>query len=97
MKVTIDLDRDMVIVPDNFFKKIGEDNERLKKFGAQPQKGIDRIKRSFEVAMSDTDTRLVTKANAKGTKVTKLPIDEKIIQVESSRDREAEAAEENDK
>lgn len=47
MKVTLDLDRDIVIIPDNFFKKISEDNERLKKYGAKPQKGIDRIKRSF--------------------------------------------------
>ena len=26
MRVTIDLDRDIIIIPDNFFKKIGEEN-----------------------------------------------------------------------
>ena len=30
MRVTIDLERDIIIIPDNFFKKIKEDNERLK-------------------------------------------------------------------
>lgn len=65
MKVTIDLDRDIIIIPDNFFKKISEDNERLQKYGAQPQKGLDRINRSFAVAMADTDTRLLTRSNAK--------------------------------
>lgn len=90
MKVTIDLDRDIVIIPDNFFKKISEDNERLKKYGAQPQKGIDRIKRSFAVAMADTDNRLLTRNNAKDSTVTKLPISEKIVTIESTRDRDAE-------
>lgn len=90
MKVTIDLDRDIVIIPDNFFKKISEDNERLKKYGAQPQKGIDRIKRSFAVAMADTDNRLLTRNNAKDSTVTKLPIGEKIVTIESTRDRDAE-------
>ncbi len=90
MRVTIDLDRDIIIIPDNFFKKISEDNERLKKFGATPQKGIDRIKRSFEAAMADTDNRLLTRNNAKDSTVTKLPINQKVVQVESTIDREAE-------
>lgn len=90
MKVTIDLDRDIVIIPDNFFKKISEDNERLKKYGAQPQKGIDRIKRSFAVAMADTDNRLLTRNNAKDSTVTKLPIGEEVVTIESTRDRDAE-------
>ncbi len=88
MKVTIDLDRDIIVIPDNFFKKISEDNERLKKYGAQPQKGIDRIKRSFDVAMADTDNRLLTRNNAKDATVTKLPITEKIVAVASQINRE---------
>ena len=88
MKVTIDLDRDIIIIPDNFFQKISEDNERLKKYGAQPQKGIDRIKRSFAVAMADTDNRLLTRSNAKESKATKLPINQEIITIESQIDRE---------
>ena len=40
--------------------------------------------------MADTDNRLLTRNNAKDSVVTKLPIDEKIVTVESTRDRDAE-------
>ena len=30
MRVTIDLDRDIIIIPDNFFKKIAEENRSCK-------------------------------------------------------------------
>ena len=43
MRVTIDLEREIVIIPDNFFKKIAEDNARLERFGATPISGVDRI------------------------------------------------------
>ena len=65
MRVTIDLDRDIIIISDNFFKKISEENEKLEKFGVQPVKAIERIKRSFDEAMKDTDNRLLTQTNAK--------------------------------
>ena len=65
MRVTIDLDRDIIIIPDNFFKKIAEENEKLTKYGAEPVKALDRIKRSYEIAMADTDNRLLTQSNAK--------------------------------
>lgn len=42
MRVTIDLERDIIIIPDNFFKKIKEDNERLKRYGATPVSGLER-------------------------------------------------------
>lgn len=78
MRVTIDLDRDIVIIPDNFFKKIAEENEKLEKYGAKPVKAIERIKRSFKVAMSDTDNRLLTQTNAKKSRATKKPITETV-------------------
>lgn len=65
MRVTIDLDREIIIIPDNFFRKIAEDNERLEKYGAKPVKPIERIKRAFETAMADTDKRLLTQSNAR--------------------------------
>lgn len=65
MRVTIDLDREIIIIPDNFFKKIADDNERLEKYGAKPVKPLDRIKRAFETAMADTDKRLLTQSNAR--------------------------------
>ena len=52
MRVTIDLDRDIIIIPDNFFKKIAEENEKLERYGAKPVKALDRIKRSYEAAMA---------------------------------------------
>ena len=67
MRVTIDLDRDIIIVPDNFFKRIADENEKLEKYGAKPVKPIDRIKNSFAIAMDDTDRRLLTQTNAKTT------------------------------
>ena len=67
MRVTIDLDRDIIIIPDNFFKKIAEENEKLEKYGANPVKALDRIRHSYETAMADTDNRLLTQSNAKTT------------------------------
>ena len=67
IRVTIDLDRDIIIIPDNFFKKIAEENEKLERYGAKPVKALDRIKRSYEAAMADTDNRLLTQTNAKTT------------------------------
>lgn len=56
MRVTLDLEKDIIIIPDNFSEKIAQDNERLVKYGAKPVKGIDRIKHSFKAAMADTIT-----------------------------------------
>lgn len=67
MRVTIDLDRDIIIVPDNFFKRIADENEKLEKYGATPVPPIKRIKNSFNIAMEDTDRRLLTQTNAKTT------------------------------
>lgn len=65
MRVTIDLDRDIIIIPDNFFKKIGEENEKLEKYGATVVDPLVRIWHSFFTAMDDTNNRLLTQTNAK--------------------------------
>ena len=75
MRVTIDLDRDIIIIPDNFFDKTAKENEKLTKFGGKPVKGIDRIKHSFNVAMADTDARLLTTTNARKTNATQQAVD----------------------
>ncbi len=88
MRVTIDLERDIIIIPDNFFKKIKEDNTRLEKFGAKPISGLDRIKKSFETAMEDTDNRLMTHSNAKEKRAKKAMTPEeaqKILDEETKR------------
>lgn len=90
MRVTIDLERDLIIIPDNFFLKIKQDNERLEKYGATPISGIDRIKKSFETAMADTNNRLLTQSNAKTTTRKKAMTPE-----EAKKVLEAEKAKEN--
>lgn len=71
MRVTLDLDKDILIVPDNFFKKIAEENEKLKKYKAEPVKPVDRIINSFNTAIADTDNRLMTQSNAKVSRTKK--------------------------
>lgn len=94
MRVTIDLDRDIIIIPDNFFKKIGEENEKLEKYGAKPVKAIDRIRNSFDIAMADTDNRLVTQSNAKTTTRSKKAITpeeaKKMLEAEASAEKATE-------
>lgn len=92
MRVTIDLERDIIIIPDNFFKKIAEENEKLQKYGAKPVKALDRIKKSYEKAMSDTDNRLMTQSNAKVARTKKAMTPE-----EAKKMLEAEAAKASNK
>lgn len=89
MRVTIDLDRDIIIIPDNFFKKIGEENEKLEKFGASPVDPLVRIEHSFFAAMDDTNNRLLTQTNAKTTTRKK-----KTVNVEETENRMKKAKEE---
>lgn len=90
MRVTIDLDRDIIIIPDNFFKKIAEENEKLQKYGAEPVKALDRIKHSYEKAMADTDNRLLTQSNAKtGTRKKAMTPEEakKVLEEEAAKEK----------
>lgn len=80
MRVTIDLDRDIIIVPDNFFKKIAEENEKLIKYGGKAVAPVERIKKSYDIAIKDTDTRLMTQSTAKTTTRTRKPISNSDIQ-----------------
>ena len=92
MRVTIDLDRDIIIIPDNFFKKIAEENEKLEKYGATPVKAIDRIRKSFDIAINDTDNRLLTQSNAKTTTRNRKAITpeeaQKILDAEKAKEAE---------
>lgn len=55
MRITLDLDTNEIIVPKNFFKDIERQNALIEKAGGSPIKGIDLIKKSFDIAMSNTD------------------------------------------
>ena len=93
MRVTIDLEREIVIIPDNFFKTIAEDNARVERFGAEPVSGVDRIKNAFKKAMNETDNRLLTQSNAKTTTRSKKAMTPE----EAKKLLEAEAAKAADK
>ena len=61
MKITLDLNTNEIVVPKNFFKNIDKQNETIAKMGGEPIKPMELIKKSFEIAMGDTDKHLHTK------------------------------------
>lgn len=61
MKITLDLDTNVITVPKNFFKVIDKQNELITKMGGEKVKPLDLIQKSFEIAMSDTDKYLHTR------------------------------------
>lgn len=61
MKVTLDLENNVITVPKTFFKAYDKQNETIKKMGGEPIKPIEVIKKSFSIAMSDTDKYLQVK------------------------------------
>lgn len=62
MRISLDLDTNEIIVPKNFFKEIEKQNDMIVKMGGEPIKPVDLIKKSFEVAMSNTDKNLHVRA-----------------------------------
>lgn len=61
MRVTLDLDTNIITVPKNFFSVIDKQNELITKMGGEKVKPMELIKKSFEIAMSDTDKYLQTR------------------------------------
>lgn len=61
MKITLDLSTNEIVVPKNFFKNIDKQNETIIKMGGEPIKGVELIRKSFEIAMADTDKHLHVK------------------------------------
>lgn len=61
MKITLDLETNVITVPKNFFRSYEKQNETIKKMGGKPIKPVEVIQKSFEIAMSDTDKYLRTK------------------------------------
>ena len=61
MRVTLDLDTNVITVPKNFFTVIDKQNELITKMGGEKVKPMELIKKSFEIAMSDTDKYLQTR------------------------------------
>ena len=63
MKITLDTDKKIIIVPDNFFKKMEELNHFRVENGIAEIKPMEYIKESFEKAMADTDKNLKRKSD----------------------------------
>lgn len=61
MKITLDLDTNEIIMPKNFFKTIDKQNQLAEKVGGSKISGMELIKKSFEIAMADTDRYLHVK------------------------------------
>lgn len=61
MKITLDLDTNIITVPKNFFSIIDKQNELITKMGGEKVKPMELIKKSFEIAMADTDKYLQTR------------------------------------
>lgn len=61
MRITLDLETNVITVPKNFFRSYEKQNETIKKMGGEPIKPVEVIQKSFEIAMSDTDKYLRTK------------------------------------
>lgn len=55
MKITIDTDKDIIIVPDNYFDKIDNMNELIRKTGGNELDYVNYIKDSFEKSIAKKD------------------------------------------
>ena len=61
MKVTLDLETNEIQAPKNFFETFAKQNEMIVKLGGDPIKPMEVVKKSFEIAMSNTDMYFKTR------------------------------------
>ena len=62
MKITLDLDTNEITLPKNYFKQIEKQNDLIAKMAGEKVNAMDLIKKSFEIAMADTDKYVKTRA-----------------------------------
>lgn len=58
MRITIDTEENILIVPDNYFEKLTKINKTIESAGGTPYAPADYIRHSFDIAIADTDNRL---------------------------------------
>lgn len=63
MRITIDTDKDIIIVPDNYFEKLEAINKTIEAAGGTAYTPQSYIKKSFDIALADTDKRLKRKSD----------------------------------
>lgn len=61
MKITLDLESNVITLPKNFFEKVSKENKIIESHGGNPVPPMERIKASFATAMGDTDTYVQVK------------------------------------
>ena len=61
MKITLDLETNEITAPKNFFETFAKQNEMIQKLGGEPIKPLEVVKKSFDIAMSDTDKYFKTR------------------------------------
>lgn len=61
MKITLDLETNEITAPKNFFEVFAKQNEMIVKLGGEPIKPMDVIKKSFDIAMANTDMYFKTR------------------------------------
>lgn len=61
MKITLDLETNVITVPKNFFESFAKQNEMIERMGGTPIKPIEVIKASFATAIENTDKYLITR------------------------------------
>lgn len=61
MKVTLDLETNEIIAPKNFFEVFAKQNDMIVKLGGEPIKPLEVVRKSFEIAMSNTDMYFKTR------------------------------------
>ena len=67
MRITIDTEKEVIIVPDTFYKQIDRRNEIIAKAGVTGTKidYVDFIKKSFEAAINNPVIRKMDLKNSK--------------------------------
>ena len=61
MKITLDLETNEITAPKNFFETFAKQNEMITKLGGEPIKPLEVVRKSFEIAMSNTDMYFKTR------------------------------------
>jgi hypothetical protein len=61
MKVTLDLETNVITVPKNFFTNIAKENEIIEKNGGKAVPVEERLRKPFEAALANTDKYLIAK------------------------------------
>lgn len=61
MKITLDLETNVITVPKMYFEKVAKENKLITEHGGTAVSPIERIQKSFEIALKNPDDYVVTK------------------------------------